>query len=415
MTVTVYNEKIEEVLKRLEAVRKKAEKYGSSFSYEIGEPYAAEIKIMGIDHATSISYVKDTVRVEAVDVRYDDEMVRKDGWTAVAKVEHLDDGNLVTTFDGSGYPEAWHTVAPYCEHCRTNHQRTVTYMVQNVDGVIRQVGSSCLHDYTGIDPRLAVSFAALRNYLDEDAGVGCETYERSGASRLMNVESVIALACEAVKKFGYRKSDYPGSTKEWVLEHYRAYDFSKESEKEASRIVDWIKNNEHEAFSYAWESKPLVVGGWCKAEHVGRLVWLPVAWEKELERIEREARWNAERDKEAHESEYVGEVGKKITVEVASAKLLSSWENQWGTTFLYKFIDVSGNVLIWFASGSQDIDGVKKLTGTVKDHNERDGVKQTIVTRCKLTVEKSQKSVSEDPRKAIDDWYSYFEGGTGVA
>lgn len=415
MTVTVYNDKIEEVGKKLESLRKKAEKYGSSFNYQIGEPYIEKIPYYydeqfypGYGYATK----KTEVRVEAVDVEIDDMVIRKDGWTAVAKIEHMDEGNLVTSFDGRSYPEEWAKIEPYCDHCKTNHQRNVTYMVQNEDGQIRQVGSSCLKDYTGIDPKLALSFAALVSYLEEEAYVDDETFERSGAGRLMNVEFVIALACEAVSKWGYRKSDSPNSTKSWVLDTYRRAELSKESEEKAEKIVKWILNDEHDTFSYEWESKPLVATGWCKAEHVGRLVWLPVAYDRDMERRERLERRKAENAKSAAVSKYVGEVGKKIEVEIKTANLITSWENQWGVTFLYKFTDVSGNVIVWFASSSQDIDGVKKLKGTVKSHSERDGVKQTVVTRCTLTVEKPEPMDSKrsHAQEGFDLLWDYLNG-----
>lgn len=388
MTVTVYKDKIEDVLKRLEAIKKKADKYGSSFSYEIGETYVAELDVMGFDPATSTTYRKDRVFVEAVDVRVDDEMIRKDGWTAVAKLEHLEGGNLVTVFDGTGYPAAWQTADAYCEHCKTNHKRTVTYMVRNDDGVIRQVGSSCLRDYTGIDPRLAVSFASLRQYIEEDAGVDPETYTEGTVSRLLNVEEVIALACKAVRKNGYVRSTDPGSTRDWVAAKYGREEIEREDEETAKKIVDWVLSGEHAPFSYEWECAPLVRGGWCKSAHIGRLVWLPVAWKKELERREKIAKRNAQNAAEAAVSKYVGNIGDRLSVDIAKADLLTSWESQWGVTFLYKFVDTSGNVLIWFSSGSRDIEGIKSLTGTVKAHNERDGIKQTVVTRCILKCEK---------------------------
>ena len=71
-------------------------------------------------------------------------------------------------------------------------------------------------------------------------------------------------------------------------------------------------------------------------------------------------------------------------VEVADMSLLTSWEGDWGYTYLYKIIDTAGNVLIWYAS--RCIDAAKKIKATIKDHSERDGVKQTIVTRCSVVA-----------------------------
>lgn len=78
-------------------------------------------------------------------------------------------------------------------------------------------------------------------------------------------------------------------------------------------------------------------------------------------------------------------------MDVADVKLLTSWEGEWGLTFLYKIIDTAGNVLIWYAS--RTIEEAKKLRATVKDHSERDGIKQTIVTRCSVVAARTKEAV----------------------
>jgi len=51
-------------------------------------------------------------------------------------------------------------------------------------------------------------------------------------------------------------------------------------------------------------------------------------------------------------------------------------------------IDLSGNHLTWFASGSDmEVGNTYKLLGTIKKHDEYNGVKQTILTRCKVKEE----------------------------
>lgn len=56
-----------------------------------------------------------------------------------------------------------------------------------------------------------------------------------------------------------------------------------------------------------------------------------------------------------------------------------------GVTVLYRFIDINGNVIIWKSSKYiADEKEISKLTGTIKEHKDFNGVKQTIVTRCKI-------------------------------
>lgn len=101
-----------------------------------------------------------------------------------------------------------------------------------------------------------------------------------------------------------------------------------------------------------------------------------------------------EKDLKAKEStsQHVGEIGEKITVEVTYIHS-SSWEHDYGygywttnITNLHTFKDAQGNVFIWkTGNGIEEDYGTKfTLKGTVKDHSEYNGVKQTVLTRCKL-------------------------------
>jgi hypothetical protein len=63
-----------------------------------------------------------------------------------------------------------------------------------------------------------------------------------------------------------------------------------------------------------------------------------------------------------------------------------SFENDFGIAYIYNFEDAAGNVIIW--KTSKNLNGHElvsyELTGTVKKHGEYKGVKQTILTRCKV-------------------------------
>lgn len=91
-------------------------------------------------------------------------------------------------------------------------------------------------------------------------------------------------------------------------------------------------------------------------------------------------------------SEYVGQLKDRLTLEV-TYKGCTSWQQPAYLTwepdilvYLHKFMDSEGNVFIWKTESSVNIsEGTTiQLTGTVKDHKEYKGVKQTVLTRCKL-------------------------------
>lgn len=90
-------------------------------------------------------------------------------------------------------------------------------------------------------------------------------------------------------------------------------------------------------------------------------------------------------------SEYVGNVGDKIEMTVTLDHVaywlnkFREWEHNY--TYLYSFKDDNGNVLVWQTSKGLEIDDGEKVTikGTIKEHNEYKEVKQTVLTRCKIT------------------------------
>jgi hypothetical protein len=56
------------------------------------------------------------------------------------------------------------------------------------------------------------------------------------------------------------------------------------------------------------------------------------------------------------------------------------------TMFAHSFKDDNGNKLVWKTTSYMSGDGGERvlLKGTIKDHSEYDGEKQTLLTRCKI-------------------------------
>lgn len=114
----------------------------------------------------------------------------------------------------------------------------------------------------------------------------------------------------------------------------------------------------------------------------GRLQWKPF---EELKRLIK-----SKMPKEA-ESEWIGQVGDKLVMEATYSKR-HTYETHFTyygeTNYIHQFTDAEGNVLVWkTSSGIYDImTGSKvQIKGTIKAHDEYNGVKQTILTRCKIT------------------------------
>lgn len=395
MKVTVYAELAEDVRKKLNRLAKKAAGYGIPFSYTESDEIPAVVRVMGVDPARpSVLYEVSRHTVAGVEFEIEcDGLIKANGWKVCAKIEHGEKGNIVTGFAGYHAGQEWYTAKSNCDHCRVNRFRSMTFLVENEAGELRQVGSSCLKEYTGISPVTAAMWAEIQDLSEATMDCTEAVWVSRSPTWMYEVQNILAHACDVIREFGYRKSDEPNSTKEFVLDRITAHEVPSESGlREADEVMAWVREQDAllSAGNIDWNAVsdivknciPLVLSGYAKMSHVGRLAYLPLAHQRY---VERKARETAQQTADKH-SEYVGEVGERITVKTETIHLLASWDNQWGVTYLYKLVDVDGNIFIWYASRPCSATGGETIKATVKDHGERNGVKQTIVTRCSIAA-----------------------------
>lgn len=82
-------------------------------------------------------------------------------------------------------------------------------------------------------------------------------------------------------------------------------------------------------------------------------------------------------------SEYQGEVGDKLELVVTVEKTIAL-DGYYGPSTMHIMRDYDGNCYVWTtAARSWDVDTEHSIRGTVKDHKQYKGVKQTILTRCR--------------------------------
>lgn len=433
MLFTVYASRADEVQKNLDRLAKKAAGYDVPFTYSKGEEHPQKVRVTAVGPTCREQETITTYTVAAVDFEIDcEQLIKANGWTVRAKIEHGENGNIVSCFGGWQAGTEWYTAPARCDHCGTNRFRSVTFICENEAGELKQVGRTCLKDYTGISPATAAMWAEVTDICNEGFDCTEEEFVGRGMTRMYETTLLLAHACDAIKEFGYRKTDASDSTRDQVMRRViEGKEPSAEGMEKAEKIVGWLLELSEKAavrdaelkvlydaafghdedyreewvvdeearkaylekrreFAWCWDSVgdiernciPLVKSGYAKPKHVGRLAYMPVDYDKYLERKAQEEQREADRTSAAASSSYVGEIGKRLEVETVSAALVTSWENDWGVTFLYKFFDASGNVFVWYASRSIDICDAMKIKGTVKDHSEYNGVKQTVLTRC---------------------------------
>lgn len=138
------------------------------------------------------------------------------------------------------------------------------------------------------------------------------------------------------------------------------------------QLSDWFFTEKPEGFeTFPLETQRLIHFNY--AEEVCKTIS-----EEVFEYINRECK---KATPEPPQSNFVGEVGEKIEIELDV--VASFWiESQFGSTCINKMVDPEGNLFLWITN--QSLEGLVKLKGRIKDHSVYDKQKQTVLTRCKV-------------------------------
>lgn len=386
MEFKIFEGNMERLTKKMIRIQNKCQKYGCDFHFKkVGE----EFKTL-----TDENGGKYTVRLVVVDV---EGLAVINGWRFIASVEHTDKGNIINkVVDDVEVPKRYYNGSLVCEHCG-NKRIKYAFIVMNVEtGEFKEVGKSCLADFThGLSAEAAAYYISLYDELikGDTPIIGCNV------EKYIQKVDFLLYAAECVRHFGY---EIDGGTRDRAMSYLRCdYGWIANSkyrdelidemhrvgfDKFNEKTVEMVKN------ALAWISEQKETNNYmhnlitvCSLDYItfkntGILASLFPTYTKNLEF---EARKKAEAER-AKVSEYVGEVGQRITIEVADWRCVTSWYTQFGTVGIYKITDKNNNVFVWKTSNSLS-ENTKKITGTIKEHKEYNGEKQTELTRCRLS------------------------------
>lgn len=400
-TYRILEDNMERLQKKLTRIRTKCKKYGCDFVYnEVGEEFLDVVDDYGMKH--TCKFIK--VECEGTAI--------VNGWRFAATLEHHNNGNIVRKLiDDVEIPDKYFTCEPGCDHCHAKRHRKDTYIIYNDDTQeFKQVGSSCLCDYThGFSAEAAAAYIALFDELIQ----GQTPYGSGYTSNYYEVKEVLKYAADLVNHIGYRSSQYEGgqNTKEMTLDAIR-YDTcrgqmmkasvyevesyrdkfnpdysSPELLKYVEDAIEWVKNEDDTGNSYIHNLKVLVNDEYITYKNFGYVVSIVPTYNKHIEKVTQAAERAKQRASESATSNHIGNVGDRITISnIQSIECIYSWETMYGMTLRYKIVDEAGNVYMWdSSSGLVGDDEVTSIVGTIKKHDEWNGVKQTWLTRCRVS------------------------------
>lgn len=400
----IFEENMERLQKKLTRISNKCSKFGCSFTFkEVGEEFREIKNEKG--KIVTLRFV--LVEVEGV--------ARLNGWRFVASVDHTPNGNIINRADyGVEVPEKFYTTNTVCEHCNSNRARRNTYIVVNEEtGEFKQVGKSCLADFTGgLSASNIASYYSYFNELVQGESVDCG----GGYRRYYDKMEMLHFFAETIRHFGFvKKSADEDGCRPYRPTADRAYDYytiihnefmgsdegfwkqqqemaavnfnaeSPEAISDTEAALAWLAEQDASG-NYIHNLKTVCGMEFVSGRHFGILASLFATWKRETAREDERREWEAKKTQQRKTSNYVGDIGERLTITIVSMECVTSWQTDYGITRLYKMEDTFGNVLIWKSSKWIDLEKAElsTVTGTIKDHTEFNGLKQTELTRCKV-------------------------------
>lgn len=136
-----------------------------------------------------------------------------EGWTFAARIDHSQEtGNIVRALPNSGItiPEIFRTTASTrCDHCNVRRARRDTYILFNEEtDEYKQVGSTCLSDFLGVDAAHVGRLAEIYGYADEAARAGGNGGGEMVDRRYIILDEFLAHTAAMIRAHGWVAGKY---------------------------------------------------------------------------------------------------------------------------------------------------------------------------------------------------------------
>jgi hypothetical protein len=400
MPYKCFTSDIERLEKRINAIGRKLDKYGLKWHFEILREYPQTVSLNKIafnGRYTECFKVKD-ITVSVTEYEFTMDQLKLGDYQIIAIIEHMEKSNVVYQMDETiTLDSKYQTISGICEHCNIKRQRNKTALLADKNGNIKQVGLSCLSEYTGIDDISIISiYKDIHDITIDTTKDGLNENEYNGSQQYFETASFISVANSLINKDGYKKADEGKSTRNETHKFLSECSIVTITD-EAKAIIDFFRNN---TFNDTFNNniKAILESDYIHYKHMGIACYAPVAYKKAMMHKAEEN----EKNEIKKLSNYFGNIGDKIQLELTIENRFS-FEVCFGYNFswmnVYKFKDNQNNTFIWKTQNVLEYEKKTEyhtyleqyqigdkitLKGTIKEHSEYKDEKQTVLTRCKV-------------------------------
>lgn len=297
-----------------------------------------------------------------------------EGWVFIGKIEHTPFGNIIYNITSIKVPNYFRNMEPKCDHCGVKRYRAYTYIVYNeINKEFKQIGKSCLNDFIGID--LEVVCENLTKIIDLD--IEKEYNLENTYNNMFDPNIIKDILFTIIKKEGYNKNiDLKMKIKEFIENYNNKY--IPENSSDIKEMDEWVNNlNLNNDFYYnasiAWKLKTI------KSNHFKIIAALINSYLKYKVQYDSNKKLI---------TSFIGKVGDKVELKINSLRVLFTSCYSYGykntiNLYTYEIIDENNNYFIW-KTNSKDLKVGDIIKGTIKGYKEYKGIRQNILTRCKI-------------------------------
>jgi hypothetical protein len=403
MTTTIRANDLQLVRSRVEDLNKKAKKAGIP-------PAILKEGLVFASHNNDIPCMMQQITLEYYQIKLGK-------FQFVGRIEHNKMGNLIFEAPNMKLPQKYYNAVSHCDHCGTDRNRNNTFIFRDEEGEYKQVGSTCLQLFFGINPEKALYILSeIKSFTDEcKEGFGGQNLSEDSG---FDIVELLGLILTIIDQFGYvskKESEKSISDFSYYIPSTSTrlkYVFNPGNNEDDRKMAIMIWNE------YA-ENKKIYSSRACEL-----LLWGQKYFETPNNSYEHNMLTICNNDtialrfagylaslvpskrrfEQQKSNNFIANIGDKITTTV-TIKSITAYAGNYGISYYIKFTDEAGNNLAWNASNlkTEIKEGYKiKLQGTVKNNKEDKGNKTTILTRCKIISVISEPEIKQEiPQKIV--------------
>lgn len=371
--------------------------------------YERKLKIEGRNHDiihSSLVPVKPGIEAKEPiilqEISLEFPVVKLGDWQVVGKLDAHESGNLAYALtdgaDDNAALQRYAGASICCEHCNMKRKRISSFVLRDgASGQYKEVGSSCLEDFTGIDPAAALFLAKMHDSVRVAEGE-FEEFSKSGRSNAVSTRYFLAVVNAITQASGFvsnAKAESGSLAPTW--DEALAFILSKDRSamdlephlEHADRIREWFATKDGPGLTSFARNVKLLLGADAlaiKRQHLAIAAAAVPSYWREMEGANRSTA------PAKPPSRHVGTVGQKMNADLCIERAIPV-DSRFGVVDIVLLSDSDGNKLVWKTSAlpysirQRVMDGEKvdiKASFKVKAHDEYKETMQTSVTHLKI-------------------------------